>query len=230
MQKRKFLTLHEVSMLLNVISDSGVNSERNHCLILMTFIHGLRATEVLRLRLSDLDLYGKQIQIFRIKNSFSTVHPLISREIQSITNWLRVRRTMVDQENDWLFISRTGQPISRQQFYYILVSASQKADLPLCAHPHMLRHACGYALANNGIDTRLIQDYLGHKNIRHTVRYTASNASRFGGMWQGRTGSRKQQNDPKCKPAHFSFLKHSKKKPFKGNGFFMLLFYNIIFI
>ncbi|EIJ8311986.1 tyrosine-type recombinase/integrase, partial [Salmonella enterica] len=59
-------------------------------------------------------------------------------------------------------------------------------------------HACGYALADNGADTRLIQDYLGHRNIRHTVRYTASNAARFGGVWRRKRGRKGQQNDPKC--------------------------------
>jgi len=58
------------------------------------------------------------------------------------------------------------------------------AGLPLHAHPHMLRHACGYALADQGADTRLIQDYLGHRNIQHTVRYTASNPARFQRLWQ----------------------------------------------
>ncbi|ECZ4168724.1 tyrosine-type recombinase/integrase, partial [Salmonella enterica] len=54
-------------------------------------------------------------------------------------------------------------------------------------HPHMLRHACGYALANQGMDTRLIQDYLGHRNIRHTVLYTASNVERFRKVWQNQS-------------------------------------------
>lgn len=64
----------------------------------------------------------------------------------------------------------------------------------------MLRHACGYALADNGADTRLIQDYLGHRNIRHTVRYTASNAARFEGIWRGKRLQRRLQNRPKCQP------------------------------
>ncbi|ECH5906058.1 tyrosine-type recombinase/integrase, partial [Salmonella enterica] len=61
---------------------------------------------------------------------------------------------------------------------------SQQSGLGLAIHPHMLRHACGYALANQGLDTRLIQDYLGHRNISHTVRYTASNPDRFKKVWQ----------------------------------------------
>ncbi|EIK3195762.1 tyrosine-type recombinase/integrase, partial [Salmonella enterica] len=85
---------------------------------------------------------------------------------------------------------------------------SHKAGLPVCAHPHMLRHACGYALADNGADTRLIQDYLGHRNIRHTVRYTASNAARFGGVWRRKRDRKGQQNDPKCKPATMTGGKH----------------------
>ncbi|EOC8587319.1 tyrosine-type recombinase/integrase [Salmonella enterica subsp. enterica serovar Minnesota] len=72
---------------------------------------------------------------------------------------------MAGTGNDWLFISRSGFPLSRQQFYYLLTRLSQTTDIPVCAHPHMLRHACGYALADNGADTRLIQDYLGHRNI-----------------------------------------------------------------
>jgi type 1 fimbriae regulatory protein FimB len=56
--------------------------------------------------------------------------------------------------------------------------------MPLLAHPHMLRHACGFALADQGADTRLIQDYLGHRNIQHTVKYTATNPARFEKLWR----------------------------------------------
>lgn len=200
MQKRKFLTPQEVSLLLTTVLD-GSNPERNHCLILMAFLHGFRATELLRLRLSDIDLHGRQINVLRIKNSFSTIHPLIPREVRALREWLRVRKQWAETGNDWLFIKRSGDPISRQQLYNILTDTSKKTGLTVCAHPHMLRHACGYALADNGADTRLIQDYLGHRNIRHTVRYTASNSARFGGIWRGRKGKKGQQNDPKCKPS-----------------------------
>jgi type 1 fimbriae regulatory protein FimB len=58
------------------------------------------------------------------------------------------------------------------------------AGLAVASNPHMLRHACGYALADQGADTRLIQDYLGHRNIQHTVRYTATNPARFERLWR----------------------------------------------
>ena len=91
-------------------------------------------------------------------------------------------------ESEWVFLSRKGNPLSRQQFYHIISTSGGNAGLSLEIHPHMLRHSCGFALANMGIDTRLIQDYLGHRNIRHTVWYTASNAGRFYGIWDRARG------------------------------------------
>ena len=95
-------------------------------------------------------------------------------------------------ENDWRAMTDVHQffgllrkyQLSRQQAYRIIRSAGEEAGTATHTHPHMLRHACGYELAERGTDTRLIQDYLGHRNIRHTVRYTASNAARFAGLWE----------------------------------------------
>lgn len=91
-------------------------------------------------------------------------------------NWKGADRT------DAIFISRRGVGF-RQQAYRIIRDAGIEAGTVTQTHPHMLRHACGYELVERGADTRLIQDYLGHRNIRHTVRYTASNAARFAGLW-----------------------------------------------
>ena len=103
--------------------------------------------------------------------------------IKALKNWLDIRKTYPHADSEWLFLSRKGNPLSRQQFYQIISSSGGTAGLTIEIHPHMLRHSCGFALANMGIDTRLIQDYLGHRNIRHTVWYTASNAGRFYGIW-----------------------------------------------
>ncbi|HCN5441701.1 tyrosine-type DNA invertase IpuA, partial [Escherichia coli] len=154
------------------------------------------------LQLSDLELTTEKIYIQRIKNGFSTVHPLQKEEVIAITNWLNERNSLNVKhfnDNPWLFVSRTGKPLSRQRFYNIVSAAGKNAGLNIKVHPHMLRHACGYSLADNGVDTRLIQDYLGHRNIRHTVIYTASNSMRFEKMW-GRGDAKKQHFDPKCKP------------------------------
>jgi type 1 fimbriae regulatory protein FimB/type 1 fimbriae regulatory protein FimE len=66
----------------------------------------------------------------------------------------------------------------------MVARAGQLAGMPFRVHPHMLRHACGYKLANDGQDTRAIQAYLGHRNINHTVRYTELSPERFRGFWK----------------------------------------------
>ncbi|MGR7769886.1 tyrosine-type DNA invertase [Klebsiella aerogenes] len=181
-KKRNFLTQNEIKSLLNA-ANSGPHAARNYCLTLLCFIHGFRASEICRLRISDIDLRSKCIYIHRLKKGFSTTHPLLNKEIQALKRWLDIRDEYPQSTSEWLFLSRKGNPLSRQQFYQIISASGDQAGLPLEIHPHMLRHSCGFALANMGIDTRLIQDYLGHRNIRHTVWYTASNAGRFYGIW-----------------------------------------------
>ncbi|HGB4478446.1 TPA: tyrosine-type DNA invertase [Salmonella enterica] len=208
MSGRRFLTQHEISALLGA-SLEGPNPERNHCLILMAYLHGFRATELLTLNVADLDLKGRVVHVSRMKNGFSTVHPLLPSELQTLKRWLRVRRSILndtEQDEGWVFVSRKGQALSRQQFYKILSVTGKRAALSLNPHPHMLRHACGYALADNGVDTRLIQDYLGHRNIQHTVRYTASNPARFEGIWNPVRRRRGQQLESKCHPLSCCYL------------------------
>ncbi|MDX7989201.1 transcriptional regulator, partial [Xenorhabdus sp. 12] len=191
MLKRTYLTQPEIEVLLRELGKQA-HAERNICMIFMGFIHGFRVSELLNLKLSDVDLHNRSLRVQRLKNGVSTIHPLVQREIQLLRHWLVERQRYLskapphrwsDDNTEWLFLSRNGQRISRQQVYKIIRQTSLKAKLSICANPHMLRHACGYALADNGVDTRRIQDYLGHRNIRHTVRYTASNAGRFETVW-----------------------------------------------
>ena len=174
MSKRLYLTAEEIKAMLDVIR-GGENSERNYCLILLAYRHGMRISELLSLRYKDIDLSAGRLYVRRLKNGFSTIHPLNSDERKALDEWTAVRRNLrYSDSTDLIFISLKGKALSRQQAYRII---------SVEAHPHMLRHSCGYELAERGIDTRLIQDYLGHRNIRHTVRYTASNAARFSRIW-----------------------------------------------
>lgn len=197
MKQRKHLTQSEVERLLACAKESR-NPERDYCLVYMTFIHGFRVSEVCRLKLSDMDLLSKSLYIRRMKNGFSTNHPLLSNEIKAIRAWLKIRTIRPGAESDWLFLSRQGRALTRQRVYQLINRFGDQANIPVVSHPHMLRHACGYALADRGIDTRLIQDYLGHRNIRHTVSYTASNAERFEGVWQGKIKLRGRHLGPNC--------------------------------
>lgn len=95
----------------------------------------------------------------------------------------RVMRDRAVETRDYVFCSERGDKLSRYGFWRIVSEAGKRAGLPMKAYAHQLRHGCGYYLANKGCDLRLIQDYLGHKQIQNTVRYTALNAKRFRGLW-----------------------------------------------
>jgi len=119
---------------------------------------------------------------------------------------------MAGAESDWLFLSRYGGPLTRQRIYQIFSKLGKLANISVVSHPHMLRHACGFALADRGVDTRLIQDYLGHRNIRHTVRYTASNAERFEGVWGSKIKQKRRQLGPNYEAIIFILSKRSNLK------------------
>lgn len=181
---RKYITQNEWRAFFNAINSSSSHI-RDKPMFLMAYQHGLRVSELTGIRISDLDLQDKTVYIKRLKNGFSTIHPLQNYTIELIKKWLvyRNKQKALNECNDWLFISNKGSRLSRQWIYKLGQKYSRVAGLQISFHPHMLRHACGYALADQGLDTRLIQDYLGHKNIHHTVHYTASNAARFSQVW-----------------------------------------------
>jgi type 1 fimbriae regulatory protein FimB len=125
------------------------------------------------------------LHVHRLKHGLSTDHPLRADELRAIAAWLKERdRLKVPITVKTFFVSERRRPLHRSTVNLLLAKYSAAASLSLRARPHMLRHACGFALADQGADTRLIQDYLGHRNIQHTVKYTASNPARFQRLWQ----------------------------------------------
>ena len=179
---RKYLTGKEIKCLLRTIAIKP-GSNRDYCMISMAFLHGLRVSELTSLKLEDYDHLSKKINIKRLKGGFSTCHPLLPEEDTALQFWLTQRKQLSGRDLPWLFLSRQGGRMSRQRFYQIIRKYGKDAGLPMPIHPHMLRHSCGYNLADRGNDTRIIQDYLGHRNIRHTVIYTTSNSARFKDVW-----------------------------------------------
>ena len=182
MNERKHLTAREIEKLMAATKGSR-NESRDRCLLLLMFRHGLRVSEALGLKIADLDLEGRTLHVRRLKKGLSTTHPLRTDEIKAIKKWLADRDRMQPEGKD-LFISERRTPLSRKTAWLFIRRYGEAADLEIAAHPHMLRHACGFSLADQGADTRLIQDYLGHRNIQHTVRYTATNPARFGKLWR----------------------------------------------
>ena len=179
---RKHLTGREVERLIEATKGSR-NEARDHCLLLLMFRHGLRVSEACGLKLDQVDQESRVLHVARLKHGLSTTQPLRGDELRAVAAWLKERARMKPTGKAF-FVSEQRKPLHRSTVNLALQKYSAAASLPLLAHPHMLRHACGFALADQGADTRLIQDYLGHRNIQHTVKYTATNPARFEKLWR----------------------------------------------
>ena len=178
---RNYLHADELERLLAAARRSPRYGLRNHLMILLGFRHALRISELVDLRTSDVDLDVGRLYCRRLKGSVSNTHPMEGDEIRAMRSWLRTRPHTA---GDFIFASERGSPLTRQSAWRIVADAGTLAGLDLQIHPHMLKHSCGYYLADKGYDTRLVQDYMGHKNIQNTVRYTKTNARRFEGLWR----------------------------------------------
>jgi type 1 fimbriae regulatory protein FimB len=174
---KDFLTASEVARLIQGASRARY-PERDQAIISFLFHHGFRESELTATRRSDIDLNSARIWVRRVKKSLSTHQPIPGDELRLLRRYLRTRTDSMP----WLFISERGGPLSRHSIIYIVGRTGQLAGLGH-VHPHMLRHSCGYELANRGYDSRLIQDYLGHRDPKHTAKYTRTAASRFEKLW-----------------------------------------------
>jgi type 1 fimbriae regulatory protein FimB len=175
---KDYLSPAEVARLLDA-AKAGRHSARDHLLLLMMFRHGLRVSEATGLRRDELDLDRARLWVRRLKGGLSVEQPIAGDELRAIKRYLATRVDTLP----WLFVSERGQPLTRQAVNYLIATAAERAGLPP-VHPHTLRHSCGFALADKGHDLRLIQDYLGHRDPRHTVHYTRTAGRRFENLWR----------------------------------------------
>ena len=175
---REYLTPDEVTALLKAAKKTGRHAHRNETLILLAFRHGLRVSELVALRWDQIELKRGVLHVTRNKNGTPSTHPVRGPELRALR---RVKRDYPD--SPYVFNTDRKGPLAAASVRKIVAKAGKLAELGFPVHPHMLRHACGYKLANDGHDTRAIQQYLGHKNITHTVRYTELAADRFNGFW-----------------------------------------------
>ena len=175
---KDFLTVGELSRLLDA-AKVGRHGIRDRLLILMMFRHALRVSEAVAIRRDEVDLTASRLWVRRLKNGLSVEQPMAGDELRAAKRYLATR----NDELPWLFVSERGAQMTRQAVNHLLAQASARAALPP-VNPHMLRHSCGFALANRGYDLRLIQDYLGHRDPKHTVRYTRVAGYRFEGLWR----------------------------------------------
>jgi type 1 fimbriae regulatory protein FimB/type 1 fimbriae regulatory protein FimE len=179
LRTREYLTESEVERLMKA-AKANRWGHRDETMILVAYRHGLRASELVDLRWDQVDFRAATLHVRRLKQGTQGSHPVLGDELRSL------RRLQREQEpkSPFVFTSERGAPFTSAGFARMVERAGTAAKLAFKAHPHMLRHACGYALANKGHDTRALQAYLGHKNIQHTVRYTELSPARFKNFWR----------------------------------------------
>jgi integrase len=178
-RSREYLTPTEMDALLEAARKMR-HGHRDATMLLIAYRHGFRASEVCDLRWDQIDLDQARLHVKRVKRGMPSVHPIQGDELRALR---RLKRESA-AHSDFVFVSERKAPFSTAGFARLVERAGAEAGLPFKVHAHMLRHACGYKLANDGHDTRSLQAYLGHRNIQHTVRYSELSATRFNDFWK----------------------------------------------
>lgn len=175
---REYLRPDEVERLIEAAKTVGRHRQRDALIILMMWRHGLRVSEVIDLRWANIDWETAHIFIRRIKKGRDSNQPIDGNELRQLRTLKRESQNL-----PWIFVTERGTPLDDDTVRKMIKRAGSLGGFEFPIHPHMLRHACGYTLAAKGTDTRTIQDYLGHTNIQHTVKYTELAPGRFDGLW-----------------------------------------------
>jgi len=176
---REYLTAAEIESLMAAARKSSRYGHRDATMILLAFRHGLRAGELCDLQWHQVELDAGRLHVRRSKRGTPSVHPVQGDELRALR---RLQREQAPGPH--VFASERGGPMAPKSFHALIERLGKRAEMPFPIHPHMLRHACGFALANAGHDTRAIQAWLGHRNIQHTVRYTELAPDRFRDFWR----------------------------------------------
>jgi type 1 fimbriae regulatory protein FimB/type 1 fimbriae regulatory protein FimE len=176
LRPREHLTEREVDRLIKAARNNRWGP-RDSTMILIAFRHGLRASELCGLQWSDVEFESGTLHLRRAKNGQTNTHPLLGDELRAL------RALKRETNSPFVFVTERKAPFSVSGFAKLIERAGIEAKLPFKIHPHMLKHACGYALANRGTDTRTLQAYLGHRSIQSTVRYTELAPGRFKNLW-----------------------------------------------
>jgi len=177
---RKFLREQEVQYLIKAVRNVGRCRHRDATLILIMFRHGLRISEAVNLSWEQVDLQAKRLFVRRLKNGKPSIHELNDAEVEALRTLQKLNAGQFAQ----VFQSNRGKALDRSTASKMIRRAGKLAKLEVTVNTHMLRHSCGHHLINvRKIDPRRIQDYLGHRDIRHTVIYTELDENKFDGIW-----------------------------------------------
>jgi len=176
---REYLTEGEVERLIKAAARNRY-VHRDQTMILVTFRHGLRTIEATHLKWDAVNFDRGELHVARAKNGRSATHPLSGRTLRA----LRKLKRDQDPASPFVFTSERGAPFAPRGFRQMIERLGKAAKFEFPVHAHMLRHACGYKLANDGHPTLNLRDYMGHQNIQNTMRYAELSATKFRNFWK----------------------------------------------
>ena len=159
---REYLTDGEIARLIDAAGKNRYG-HRDATMVMVAYRHALRAVELVTLRWDSVDFGFGRLHVNRAKSGSPSVHPLSGRELRALR---RLKREQ-EPQSPFVFTSERGAPFSTAGFRKLVARLGVAAKIDFPVHPHMLRHACGFKLANDGVDTRSLQAYLGHRNIQN---------------------------------------------------------------
>jgi site-specific recombinase XerD len=178
LRTREHLTDAEVDKLIEAARKNRWG-HRDATMILTAYRHGLRAAELVDVRWDQFHFDTSHMDVRRLKGSLPSQHPILGDELRALR---RLKREA--PASDFVFVSERGAPFTPGGFAKMVERAGRESGFTFKVHPHMLRHACGHKLANDGHDTRSLQVYLGHASIANTVKYTEMASNRFKDFWR----------------------------------------------
>ena len=172
----KSLTRSEIEKFMAGVKRYSRNGDRDACLVWLMYRHGLRVSEALALHWRNINWEENSIYIKRAKGSISGHHPLTKDDRYHLNKLRKVSKFL--RPDDYLFMSEQGTPLGRGSVSRILKYISESTRMRH-VHAHMFRHSCGNHMAEKGITTVQIQQWLGHRQINNTVIYTEQAARKF---------------------------------------------------
>ena len=177
-RSREYLSKEEVEKMMSKARKVSRYPERDECLIATMYYHGLRVGEAVKLKWDQIDFYRNILHVSRAKGGVDSTHPIppIERKLLYKLNQIN--------DYEYIFIGERKEPMSTRNAYRIITNIGKRIKLGFTIHPHMLRHGCGYYLADRDTNLRVIQSYLGHSNIANTTIYTQLSSNKFKGLWQ----------------------------------------------
>ncbi len=178
-RSRDYVLPKEMNRVLKAAVKTSHHGHRNYTLILLCYRHGLRVGELVELRWRMVNLRQRMLRVSRLNNGIKSAHPLRKEERVALR---KLKRDYPGKS--YLFTTDRGTRVTEASVRRIVARAGREAGLGFHLHPRMLRHGCGHALAEAGHNMPAIQNYLGHRNIRHTLRYMELPQQPFKHFWR----------------------------------------------